>query len=206
MLGLPWHAWSIDGVEYYGAIGYLKAGLQLADRITTVSPTYAAEIRTPEGGMGLDGLLRHRAHALRGILNGIDDAVWNPATDPHLPARFDAAHRARARPRIARRCARACGLDATPEAPLFGVVSRFSWQKGMDLVLAVHARRCSPAARSSPCSARGDPGLEERVRRRSARASGSRRRAASATTRTSRTSCRRAPTRSSCRRASSRAA
>jgi starch synthase len=76
-VGLPWHAWSIDGVEFYGEIGYLKAGLQLADRITTVSPTYAAEIRTPEGGMALDGLLRHRAHVLTGILNGIDDAVWN---------------------------------------------------------------------------------------------------------------------------------
>ena len=93
-LGLPWHAWSIDGVEYHGSIGYLKAGLQFSDRITTVSPTYAEEIKTPDGGMGLDGLLRHRAHALRGIRNGIDDHAWNPADDPHLPAPFDAKHRA----------------------------------------------------------------------------------------------------------------
>jgi len=134
MLGLPWHAWSIDGVEYYGAIGYLKAGLALADRITTVSPTYAAEIRTPEGGMGLDGLLRHRAHVLRGILNGIDDAVWDPATDPRIPARFTAARRAgRARNRAALRGH--MGLSPLPDMPLFGVVSRFSWQKGLDLVL-----------------------------------------------------------------------
>ena len=133
-IGLPWHAWSVDGVEYYGAIGYLKAGLALADRITTVSPTYAAEIRTPGQGMGLDGLLRHREGVLRGILNGIDDAVWNPGSDAHLPFRFDAAHRgARAGNREALR--KRLGLDATPEAPLFGVVSRFSWQKGMDLVL-----------------------------------------------------------------------
>ena len=60
-------------------VGYLKAGLQLADRITTVSPTYAEEIKTPDGGMGLDGLLRHRARVLRGIRNGIDERAWNPA-------------------------------------------------------------------------------------------------------------------------------
>ncbi len=133
-LGLPWHAWAIDGVEYYGAIGYLKAGLALADRITTVSPTYAREICTPEGGMGLDGLLRHRAQALRGILNGIDDTTWNPATDPRIPARFHATRRtARVRNRLALR--ERVGLAPRPEAPLFGVVSRFSWQKGLDLVL-----------------------------------------------------------------------
>lgn len=133
-LGLPPQAWSMEGVEYFGAVGYLKAGLALADRITTVSPTYAAEIRTPEGGMGLDGLLRHRAHALRGILNGIDDAVWDPATDPRIPYHFTAARRAgRARNRVSLR--KRLGLAPSPEAPLFSVVSRFSWQKGLDLVL-----------------------------------------------------------------------
>ena len=96
-LGLPAEAFSIQGVEYYGAIGYLKAGLQFADRITTVSPTYAAEIRTPAGGMGLDGLLRARADVLSGILNGIDTTVWDPAHDPHLAATFDADRLARAR-------------------------------------------------------------------------------------------------------------
>ncbi|MCC7040732.1 MAG: glycogen synthase GlgA [Burkholderiales bacterium] len=133
-LHLPRQAWAIDGVEYHGAIGYLKAGLALADRITTVSPTYAAEIRTPEGGMGLDGLLRHRAQDVRGILNGIDDAVWNPATDPRIPSRFRATQRAgRARNRVALRAR--MGLAPRVDAPLFGVVSRFSWQKGLDLVL-----------------------------------------------------------------------
>ena len=86
-LGLPAEAFTIHGVEYYGEIGYLKAGLQFADRITTVSPTYAAEIRTPAGGMGMDGLLRTRADVLSGILNGIDTAVWDPAHDPYLAAR-----------------------------------------------------------------------------------------------------------------------
>ncbi len=88
-LHLPPEAFGIDGVEYYGAIGFLKAGLRLSDRITTVSPSYAAEIRTDAGGMGLGGLLRARAAALCGILNGIDIDVWNPATDPHLAARYD---------------------------------------------------------------------------------------------------------------------
>ena len=77
--------------EYFGGIGFLKAGLQFADRITTVSPTYAAEIRTPEGGMALDGLLRVRSSVVSGILNGIDDTVWNPASDPHLAATYTRA-------------------------------------------------------------------------------------------------------------------
>ena len=133
-IGLPAHAWSIDGVEYHGTIGYLKAGLALADRITTVSPTYAAEIRTPEGGMGLDGLLRQRAGVLTGIRNGIDDTVWNPATDAHLAARFDAKHLARRAPNKTALRAR-FGLDADPAAFVCGVVSRLTLQKGMDLLL-----------------------------------------------------------------------
>jgi len=157
-IGLPWHAWSIEGVEYYGAIGYLKAGLRLADRITTVSPTYAAEIRTPGGGMGLDGLLRYRANALSGILNGIDDDVWNPATDARLPSRFDAAHRAaRGANRNALRAR--MGLAATPGAPLFGVVSRFSWQKGMDLVLDAIPTLLAGGAQLAVLGT-GDAGLE----------------------------------------------
>jgi len=89
-LGLPQAAFSIDGVEFHGSIGYLKAGLAFADRITTVSPSYAAEIQLPENGMGLDGLLRARAGALHGILNGIDDNIWNPQTDRLIAAPFDA--------------------------------------------------------------------------------------------------------------------
>jgi len=132
-LGLPARAYALDGVEYFGTIGYLKAGIALADRVTTVSPTYAAEIRTQEGGMGLDGLLRERANVLSGIRNGIDDTVWNPATDAHLASPFDvrrlgrrAANRAELQARF--------GLVADPAALLFGVVSRLTHQKGIDLV------------------------------------------------------------------------
>ena len=134
-LGLPAHAFTLDGVEYYGGIGFLKAGLQLADRITTVSPTYAAEILTSEGSMGLGEVLNHRAAALTGILNGIDTALWNPATDVHLASRFSATDIAARAPDRAALQAR-FGLDRDPNALLVGVVSRLTWQKGMDLLLA----------------------------------------------------------------------
>ena len=87
-LGLPWAAYTPGGVEYYDSIGFLKAGLQLADRVTTVSPTYAAEIRTAESGMGLDGVLRARGANVSGIINGIDTDVWNPATDSVIARRI----------------------------------------------------------------------------------------------------------------------
>ncbi|MEE3100333.1 MAG: glycogen/starch synthase, partial [Pseudomonadota bacterium] len=83
-LGLPEALFHPDHVEFHGQVGFLKAGLAHADRITTVSPTYARELLTPEFGWGLDGLLRHRAGALEGVLNGIDTELWNPATDPDL--------------------------------------------------------------------------------------------------------------------------
>ena len=133
VVGLPPRAFAADGVEYYGEIGYLKGGLALADRITTVSPTYAAEIRSPEHGMGLDGLLRHRTDVLTGILNGIDTDVWNPATDPHLASSYDARRLGR---RTANRMALQARMDLAldPDALLVGVVSRLTWQKGLDLL------------------------------------------------------------------------
>lgn len=133
-LGLPASAWQMEGLEYFGSVGFLKAGLWYADRITTVSPTYAAEIRSPAGGMGLDGLLRGRAGQVSGILNGIDEAEWDPASDPALAARFsagDPAPRAANKPALQARF----GLAADPAAPLFAFVGRLAWQKGMDLVL-----------------------------------------------------------------------
>jgi len=135
-LGLPPASFTIDGVEYYGTVGFLKAGLALADRITTVSPTYAAEIRTPEGGMGLDGLLRARAGVLHGILNGIDETVWNPATDAFIPATFTVAQLGRRAVNKAELQAR-LGLAVAPETLLFGVISRLTLQKGLDLLLAI---------------------------------------------------------------------
>lgn len=134
-LGLPGAALSLDGVEYYGGVGFLKAGLQLADAITTVSPTYALEIRTPEFGMGLDGLVRVRDNVLHGIVNGIDTEIWNPETDPHLAASYSAkALGARAKNR--RAVEERFGLVRSDE-PIFCVVSRLTWQKGMDVLVSV---------------------------------------------------------------------
>ncbi len=133
-LGLPAAAFTNDGVEYYGDIGYLKAGIRLADRITTVSPTYAAEICTAEGGMGLEGLLRGRADKLSGILNGIDEKVWDPTNDPHLASAYSHTDLAARAPNKADLQSH-FGLDQNPEAPVFAVVSRLSWQKGLDLLL-----------------------------------------------------------------------
>ena len=132
-IGLPPRAFAVDGVEYYGSIGFLKAGLALADRLTTVSPTYAAEIRSAEHGMGLDGLLRQRADDLSGILNGIDETVWNPETDECLASPFS-ARRLKARAANKRALQERFGLAVDPGALLFGVVSRLTWQKGMDLL------------------------------------------------------------------------
>ncbi|MEN3351000.1 MAG: starch synthase [Bradyrhizobium sp.] len=132
--GLPGEAYALHGVEYYGTISLLKAGLQFADRITTVSPTYAREIQSDEGGMGFGGLLRERSGVLSGILNGIDIEVWNPATDQSIAAQFSAelpGGRAENKTALQRRF----GLDPTPDAMLLGVISRLSWQKGLDLLL-----------------------------------------------------------------------
>lgn len=133
-IGLPPDSFNIHGVEYYGAVSYLKAGLQFSDRITTVSPSYAREIQGDEGGMGLGGLLRERSAVLSGILNGIDTLVWNPQTDPHIAYRYgaeDLPFRAANKAALQRQL----GLTPAPDALLLGVISRLSWQKGLDLLL-----------------------------------------------------------------------
>jgi starch synthase len=132
-LHLPASAFVPEGVEYYGQIGFLKAGLNYADRITTVSPTYAREIRTSEGGMGLDGLLNARALRLSGIVNGIDMDVWNPATDPLLARNYAVGSLADRAENKAALCAR-MGLEQDG-SPLFCVITRLTWQKGVDLIL-----------------------------------------------------------------------
>jgi starch synthase len=133
-LGLPDSAFSLDGLEYHGDVNFLKGGLSYADRLTTVSPTYAREVTGEDNGMGLDGLLRYRSKVLSGIMNGIDDDAWNPATDPLIAARFTAdqiANRAPNKTALQRRM----GLEENPNALLIGVVSRLTSQKGLDMLL-----------------------------------------------------------------------
>lgn len=131
-LGLPDEAWSVDAVEYYGGVGYLKAGLVSADAITTVSPTYAEEIRSPIHGMGLDGLINGRSDRLHGILNGVDTDIWNPASDK-LIARPYSTGTLSARSANRKRLEQQFALDQDA-SPLFIIVSRLTWQKGMDLM------------------------------------------------------------------------
>lgn len=133
-LQLPEQLWSFDALEFHGQLSFMKGGLVFADRITTVSPTYAREIQTPEYGYGLDGLLRYRADRLIGILNGIDAEEWNPRTDEHLARRYGIktlAEKAVNKAILQRDLA----LPVIEGHPLVGMVGRLAEQKGIDLVL-----------------------------------------------------------------------
>jgi starch synthase len=133
-LGLPLNFMQSHGVEYHGQLSFMKAGLKYASRITTVSPTYAREITTHEFGCGLDGVIRSRGGDVSGILNGVDGQVWNPAIDSGLTARYSPDDLA-GKPRNKAALRKEMGLEAKMSAPLFGVVSRLTAQKGLDLVL-----------------------------------------------------------------------
>jgi hypothetical protein len=167
-------------LEFYGQVSFMKGGLGLSDRLTTVSPTYAREIQGEEQGCGLDGVLRERAGDLSGILNGVDPQVWSPATDAGIAAPTRAT---RGRQGACRRALQAeFGARAAAEAPLFGIVSRLTDQKGFTWCWPA-STSCSAAARSWSCSAaatrRSRPSCatpRPRIRRRSACASATTRR------------------------------
>jgi len=133
-LQLPQESFSMHGLEFHNQIGFLKAGLFYSDRLTTVSPTYAAEIQGPEFGFGLDGLLRTRAADLSGILNGVDYRLWDPVHDPLIAARYGAGDLS-GKDACKADLQDAFGLERRPDAPLFAVVSRLTDQKGIDLVV-----------------------------------------------------------------------
>ena len=136
-LGLAWHWWSAEGMEFHQGFSMLKAGIVYADTVTTVSPTYAREICTPEFGYGLDGLLRSRHYKLHGILNGIDDHVWNPSTDPYLAQNYTPETVTKGKLANKKVLLKHFGItDKTAvKQPLFGLVSRLVEQKGIDLVI-----------------------------------------------------------------------
>lgn len=135
-VGLPENYFGIHGVEFYEQMSFMKAGIQYSDRITTVSPSYAREILTPEQGCGLEGLLQERANLLSGVLNGVDHSIWNPGTDALLLHRYD-AHRLASKADVKRALQAAMGLQERPDALVFGVVSRLTEQKGLHLVAEV---------------------------------------------------------------------
>jgi starch synthase len=157
-LCLPDSAWSVDGVEYYGDVGFLKAGMACATAITTVSPTYAREIRQNAFGMGLEGLVRARESDMHGILNGIDPAIWNPANDPLIPARYTARTLPK-RSANRRAIESAFALDHD-DHPLFTVISRLTWQKGMDVLADCLDALVTKGGKLALLGS-GDPALEE---------------------------------------------
>lgn len=135
-LELPSTNFTVEGFEYHGQLSFLKAGIFYADAITTVSPSYAKEIQTPEFGFGLEGLLNKRSNELKGILNGIDTDEWNPETDPHLVKTYSAATLAdKKEVKIALQ--QRLGLQIDENAPLLGVVSRLTHQKGLDMLVPI---------------------------------------------------------------------
>jgi starch synthase len=166
-LGLPDDLFGIDGIEFYDLVSFMKAGLQFADRITTVSPTYAREILQPDHGCGLDGLLRARSGVVSGILNGVDYGVWSPAQDGVLAHPYDSDSldkKTQAKAELQRRM----GLQARPDAMVFGVVSRLTEQKGLHLVEAVADELVLMGAQLAVLGA-GDAPLEQAFRRAAAR-------------------------------------
>ncbi|HEX9179690.1 MAG TPA: glycogen/starch synthase, partial [Burkholderiales bacterium] len=157
-LGLPPGSFGINGIEYYGNLSFLKAGLFYADRITTVSPTYAREIQSAPLGFGLQGLLATRSGALSGILNGIDSHAWDPARDPLIPARYSADDLS-GKAVNKHALQQAMGLDPDPGVALLGMVSRVAHQKGVDLVLEAAPRLLALPAQLVMLGS-GDPAME----------------------------------------------
>jgi starch synthase len=134
-LGLPPESFNLEGLEFHGRLSFLKGGIAYADAVSTVSPSYAREIQGEELGCGLDGLLRRRREALSGILNGIDTAEWDPASDPRIAQRYD-VHTLEAKALNKAALQGRMGLRQDEDLPLLGMVSRFTRQKGADVVAA----------------------------------------------------------------------
>jgi starch synthase len=170
-IGLGWDSFRVDGIEFYGGINFLKQGVADADVITTVSPSYAREIQTAEQGARLDGVLRKRADALVGIVNGVDYAVWNPATDPALGARYDAEdfqNKARCKGALQNEL----GLAIDVQAPLVAFVGRLVQQKGADTVAALLPKLLRATGAQVVVAGDGDPAIARSLADATAKAVG----------------------------------
>jgi starch synthase len=136
LTGLPGWLFNPAQLEYHGRFNFLKAGVVFADAVNTVSPTYSREITTPEYGCGMEGLLREQIHKLSGIVNGVDYGVWNPATDPYIPANYDLETAVEQKPQCKAELLRRFNLPVELDRPVLGVVARLVVQKGIDLILS----------------------------------------------------------------------
>ena len=164
--GLPPSYNNFDGLEYHGCLSLLKGGIQFADRITTVSPGYREEVLSEPGGCGLSGALRHRQDHFVGLLNGIDDQEWNPATDPFLPVHFSRKD-LEAKEILKQKLRHEWGFLSGPSTPLFGVVSRMAHQKGLGLLAETLGNLGASGELPGDwvVLGSGDPEIEDRWRR-----------------------------------------
>lgn len=161
LLGLPPESFNMYGLEYYGWMSFLKAGLFYADWLTTVSPTYAKEIQTAEFGYGFYDLIMQREHKLTGILNGIDTEEWNPATDTRISTNYT-AEKLVGKTHNARTLRARLGLATSKQTPLIGMITRLTHQKGIDLVVPVLADIIREGAQFVLLGS-GDKDLEKRL-------------------------------------------
>lgn len=150
-----------EGLEYFGQISLLKAGIQFADRINTVSPTYCQEIQTPQQGMGMDGVLRSRADRLNGLLNGLDNDLWCPASDKALPRNYSTRNLA-GKSVCKKRLQEELGLSLSPDTPLAAMVTRLDSQKGIELILENWDRLMQPEMQLVILGT-GNPDFEHRL-------------------------------------------
>jgi starch synthase len=164
LTGLDWKYFNWNQMEYFGQLNLMKTGIVFADKVTTVSPTYAKEIQTPEAGCGLHGLLAHRKADLTGILNGADTELWNPATDPYIVRNYTVETVAEGKQACKAELQRRMGLPVRPDVPLFGSVSRITHQKGFDLI-AECADRLVALDVQLVFVGNGEPDFEQMLRR-----------------------------------------
>lgn len=164
LTGLDWKYFNWKQMEYFGQLNLMKTGLVFADKLSTVSPTYAREIQTPEAGCGLQGALSQRQADLVGILNGVDTELWNPATDPHIAQRYTLETVDAGKPVCKADLQQRMGLPVRPDVPLIGSVSRITWQKGFDLI-----GHCASELMSTDLQmvfvGNGEPDYEQMLRR-----------------------------------------
>jgi starch synthase len=163
-LGLDPRLMHSEGLEFWGRLSFLKSGIVWADAITTVSPTYAREIQTAEYGYGLEGLLRQRAARVHGILNGADYEEWNPAIDPHIVVNFSAGDPS-GKARVKQSLLEEFDLPPDVSRPVIGIVSRFVYQKGFDILFPIAAELAETEDFILVALGSGEPLIEESFRR-----------------------------------------
>lgn len=170
-IGLGWDAFRVEGIEFYGGINFLKQGIVDADVITTVSPSYAREIQTPEHGGKLDGVLRKRSDALVGIVNGVDYAVWNPATDSAIGARYDAED-SQNKVRCKGALQSELGLSIDVQVPIVAFVGRLVPQKGADVLAHVLPKILRATGAQVVIAGDGDPAIARTLSEAATRSAG----------------------------------